>query len=179
LVSEIPHPQRQGLHSRKGNGSSPDADVKTPGPLIDVCRTYILVIIRKQIGIPRESVRSYRFPVQTAFDDPKDHPRELIRLSCTYHCFYVVEPRKVQGRISHEELLMCVAVPAEVIEIKEGNIGLVDYGDLRQEVRLDLVDVKVGEFVLVHVGFAIQRLSREDGLETREIFRQVYEALDS
>jgi hydrogenase expression/formation protein HypC len=74
---------------------------------------------------------------------------------------------------------MCVAVPAEVIEIKEGNIGLVDYGDLRQEVRLDLVDVKVGEFVLVHVGFAIQRLSREDGLETREIFRQVYEVLDN
>jgi hydrogenase expression/formation protein HypC len=74
---------------------------------------------------------------------------------------------------------MCVAVPAEVIEIKEGNVGLVDYGELRQEVRLDLVDVKVGEFVLVHVGFAIQRLSREEGLETREIFRQVYEALDN
>ena len=74
---------------------------------------------------------------------------------------------------------MCVAVPAEVIEIKEGNIGLVDYGDLRQEVRLDLVDVKVGEFVLVHVGFAIQRLSREEGLETRDIFRQVYEARDN
>ena len=73
---------------------------------------------------------------------------------------------------------MCVAVPAEVIEIKEGNIGLVDYGDLKQEVRLDLVDVKVGEFVLVHVGFAIQRLSREEGLETREIFKQVYAALE-
>ncbi|MDD1689178.1 MAG: HypC/HybG/HupF family hydrogenase formation chaperone [Methanoregula sp.] len=74
---------------------------------------------------------------------------------------------------------MCVAVPAEVIEIKEGNIGLVDYGDLRQEVRLDLVDVKVGEFVLVHVGFAIQRLSREEGLETREVFKQVYAALEN
>ncbi|MGA2918491.1 HypC/HybG/HupF family hydrogenase formation chaperone [Methanoregula sp.] len=74
---------------------------------------------------------------------------------------------------------MCVAVPAEVIEIKEGNIGLVDYGDLRQEVRLDLVDVKVGEFVLVHVGYAIQRLSREEGLETREIFKQVYAALEN
>ena len=73
---------------------------------------------------------------------------------------------------------MCVAVPAEVLEIKEGNIGLVDYGDLRQEVRLDLVDVKIGEFVLVHVGFAIQRLSREEGLETREIFKQVYAALE-
>ena len=73
---------------------------------------------------------------------------------------------------------MCVAVPAEVIEIRDGNIGLVDYGELRQEVRLDLVDVKVGEFVLVHVGFAIQRLSREEGLETREVFRQVYAALE-
>ena len=73
---------------------------------------------------------------------------------------------------------MCVAVPAEVLEIKEGNIGLVDYGDLKQEVRLDLVDVQVGEFVLVHVGFAIQRLSREEGLETREIFKQVYAALE-
>ncbi|MCQ1538940.1 HypC/HybG/HupF family hydrogenase formation chaperone [Methanocalculus taiwanensis] len=72
---------------------------------------------------------------------------------------------------------MCIAVPAEVIEIRDGNIGLVDFGDLQHEVRLDLVDVKVGEFVLVHVGFAIQRLSREEGLETREIFRQVYEAM--
>ena len=76
------------------------------------------------------------------------------------------------------EYSMCVAVPAEVLEIKEGNLGLVDYGDLRQEVRLDLVDVKVGEFVLVHVGFAIQKLSREEGLETRELFKQVYAAME-
>jgi hydrogenase expression/formation protein HypC len=74
--------------------------------------------------------------------------------------------------------LMCIAVPAEVIEKREGNTGIVDYGDLRQEVRLDLVDVEIGEFVLVHVGFAIQKLSREEGLETREIFRQVYAALE-
>jgi hydrogenase expression/formation protein HypC len=80
---------------------------------------------------------------------------------------------------TREDVSMCVAVPAEVIEIKDGNIGLVDYGDLRQEVRLDLVDVKVGEFVLVHVGFAIQRLSREEGLETREIFKQVYAELEN
>lgn len=76
-----------------------------------------------------------------------------------------------------EERFMCIAVPAEVIEIRDGNIGLVDFGDLQHEVRLDLVDVAVGEFVLVHVGFAIQRLSREEGLETREIFRQVYEVM--
>ena len=73
---------------------------------------------------------------------------------------------------------MCIAMPAEVLEIKDGNIGVVDFGDLQQEVRLDLVDVKIGEFVLVHVGFAIQRLSREEGLETREVFRQVYAAME-
>jgi len=61
---------------------------------------------------------------------------------------------------------VCIAIPAEVIEIKEGNIGVVDYGDLQQEIRLDLVDVEVGEFVLIHVGFAIQKMSREEGLET-------------
>jgi len=73
---------------------------------------------------------------------------------------------------------VCIAVPAEVIEIKEGKIGVVDYGDLKQEIRLDLVDVQVGEFVLVHVGFAIQKLSREEGLETRDLFKQVYAALE-
>jgi len=40
------------------------------------------------------------------------------------------------------------------------------------------VDASVGDFVLVHVGFAIQKLSRKEGLETREIFRQVYAALE-
>ncbi|MCX6693136.1 MAG: HypC/HybG/HupF family hydrogenase formation chaperone [Methanomicrobiales archaeon] len=73
---------------------------------------------------------------------------------------------------------MCIAIPAEVIEIKDANTGIVDFGELQQEVRLDLVDVAVGEFVLVHVGFAIQRLSREDGLETRELFKQVYAAME-
>ena len=63
-------------------------------------------------------------------------------------------------------------------EIRDGNVALVDYGDLQQEVRIDLVDVKVGEFVLVHVGFAIQRLSREEGLETRELFKEVYKAME-
>jgi hydrogenase expression/formation protein HypC len=73
---------------------------------------------------------------------------------------------------------MCIAIPAEVVEMKGNNVGVVDYGDLRQEVQLDLVDVKVGDFVLVHVGFAIQKLSREEALETREIFRQVYATLE-
>ncbi len=73
---------------------------------------------------------------------------------------------------------MCIAVPAEILEIKEGNIAHVDYGELQQDVRIDLVDVAVGDFVLVHVGFAIQKLTRDDALETRELFRQCYAAME-
>ncbi|MBN1168027.1 MAG: HypC/HybG/HupF family hydrogenase formation chaperone [Methanospirillaceae archaeon] len=73
---------------------------------------------------------------------------------------------------------MCIAVPAEILEIKEGNIAHVDYGELQQDVRIDLVDVAVGDYVLVHVGFAIQKLSRDDALETRELFRQCYAAME-
>jgi hydrogenase expression/formation protein HypC len=73
---------------------------------------------------------------------------------------------------------MCIAIPAEVVELKGNNVGVVDYGDLRQEVQLDLVDVQVGDFVLVHVGFAIQKLSREEALETRELFREISASLE-
>lgn len=72
---------------------------------------------------------------------------------------------------------MCIAVPAEIIEIKEGNIALVDFGGLKQEIRIDLVDVVIGDFVLVHVGFAIQKLNRDEALETRELFKQCYEEM--
>lgn len=73
---------------------------------------------------------------------------------------------------------MCIAIPAEIIEIRNDNIALVDFGSLRQDIRIDLVDVAVGDFVLVHVGFAIQKVNRDEALETRELFRQCYAAME-
>jgi len=68
---------------------------------------------------------------------------------------------------------MCLAIPAEVLRV-EGNKGLVDYGGLEQEVSLDLVeDVRPGDYVLVHVGFAIEKLSKEAALETLAIFKEL------
>jgi hydrogenase expression/formation protein HypC len=68
---------------------------------------------------------------------------------------------------------MCLAIPAEVLRVK-GNKGLVDYGGLEQEVSLDLVeDVHPGDYVLVHVGFAIEKLSKEAALETLAIFKEL------
>lgn len=68
---------------------------------------------------------------------------------------------------------MCLAIPAEVVTV-EGNKGTVDFGGLLQEINLELVeDVKPGDYVLIHVGFAIEKLSKEDALETLAIFKEL------
>ncbi|MGZ4903974.1 MAG: HypC/HybG/HupF family hydrogenase formation chaperone [Halobacteriota archaeon] len=72
---------------------------------------------------------------------------------------------------------MCLAIPAEVLKV-DGNKGVVDYGGLEQEVNLDLVeDVHPGDYVLIHVGFAIEKLSKDAALETLAIFKEL-EALE-
>jgi len=69
---------------------------------------------------------------------------------------------------------MCLAVPALVLE-KEGNIGKVDFGGSLREVDLSLVDAKVGDYVIVHAGFAIQRLDAEEARSTLQLFKEILE----
>ena len=67
---------------------------------------------------------------------------------------------------------MCLAVPAEVIEIG-GAEAVVDLGGIRKRISLMLVDdVRVGDFVIVHVGFALTKLDREEAHETLALLRQ-------
>ncbi|HOC78080.1 MAG TPA: HypC/HybG/HupF family hydrogenase formation chaperone [Methanofastidiosum sp.] len=67
---------------------------------------------------------------------------------------------------------MCLAVPGKVIEI-EGSIGIVDFNGVKREVRLDLVDAKIGDYVIVHTGFAIERMDEKDALESLDIWKQL------
>jgi hydrogenase expression/formation protein HypC len=68
---------------------------------------------------------------------------------------------------------MCIAVPLEIIEIK-GNIALARFGDSSREVHLDLIDdVKAGDFILVHAGFAIEKLNREEAEKTLSLFKEI------
>jgi hydrogenase expression/formation protein HypC len=70
---------------------------------------------------------------------------------------------------------MCVAVPAEVLEI-DGSMATIDYGGVRRTANIDfLEDVKVGDYVVVHVGFAIQKLDREDAQETLKLWKKILE----
>jgi hydrogenase expression/formation protein HypC len=62
---------------------------------------------------------------------------------------------------------MCLAIPARVAEINENDIAIVDLGGVRKDVSLALVeDVAVGDYVIVHVGYALTRLDPEEAEKT-------------
>jgi hydrogenase expression/formation protein HypC len=68
---------------------------------------------------------------------------------------------------------MCLAIPAKVVEIKE-NVAKVDFGEgVLRDVNVTLVDAKVGEYVLVHAGYAIQVLDKKSAEETLELWKEV------
>ena len=69
---------------------------------------------------------------------------------------------------------MCLAIPAKVIEILDKEHANVDYGDgVKRKINISLVDAKLGDYVLVHAGFAIQVLSKEEAEETLRLFEQM------
>ncbi len=74
---------------------------------------------------------------------------------------------------------MCLAAPARVLSISE-NVATVDYGGVETRCRLDTLaeEVAVGDYVLIHTGFAIRRLSPEDGEETLKLFDELARSLE-
>ncbi|ADL57841.1 MULTISPECIES: HypC/HybG/HupF family hydrogenase formation chaperone [Methanothermobacter] len=75
---------------------------------------------------------------------------------------------------------MCIAAPAQIIEIdSEDNVATVDFGGVRQQVKLDLVDdVEEGKYVLVHSGYAIEVMSDEAARESLEAWDELLKALE-
>ncbi|HHY65646.1 MAG TPA: HypC/HybG/HupF family hydrogenase formation chaperone [Alicyclobacillus sp.] len=77
---------------------------------------------------------------------------------------------------------MCLAVPGQIVSIEgEGRTATVDMGGVRRRVSLELLDdVRVGQYVLVHVGFALQTIDEAEARETLEMletyFREELEA---
>lgn len=76
---------------------------------------------------------------------------------------------------------MCLAVPAKVVEVK-GDLAKVDFGGgALRDVNVSLVDVKVGEYVIVHAGYAIQVLDEKAAEETLQLWNELldeYERLN-
>ena len=72
---------------------------------------------------------------------------------------------------------MCLSVPSRVIEIKEDNAAVVEVFGARRLISLDLLqeEIGVGDWVLVHVGFAIQKLDPDYALESLRLFEELLE----
>jgi len=70
---------------------------------------------------------------------------------------------------------VCLAIPGKIIEIDDENKhATIDYGDgTKRKANISLVDVKIGDFVLVHAGFAIEVLNEKEAKETLELFREM------
>jgi hydrogenase expression/formation protein HypC len=72
---------------------------------------------------------------------------------------------------------MCLGIPGRVIEIKK-NVAKVDVGGLLREISIELCPkVSVGEYVLVHTGFAIQKVDEKEAEETLEFLKKMAEAM--
>ena len=78
---------------------------------------------------------------------------------------------------------MCLAIPGKVVEATDlgfSRIAKVQFGGITRQVSLDFVpETQPGDYVLVHVGFAISRISPEEAERTYELLRQIQEADDS
>lgn len=69
---------------------------------------------------------------------------------------------------------MCLAIPAKVVELRAGDQGVIDLGGVRKDVSLALVEgVVVGDYVIVHVGYALQKVDAEEAERTLALFAGV------
>ena len=71
---------------------------------------------------------------------------------------------------------MCLAIPVRIVELQDNEIALADVGGIRKAISLALVDdVQVGDFVIAHVGYAINKLDAEEAEKTLALFAELTE----
>jgi len=70
---------------------------------------------------------------------------------------------------------VCLGIPARILKL-EGELAEVEIGGTVQKANIQLVpEAKIGEYVLLHAGFAIQRLDEKEALETLKLLEELYE----
>ncbi len=72
---------------------------------------------------------------------------------------------------------MCLALPCRIVELLPGDQAMIDVSGMRKEISLALVDgVAVGDYVIVHVGYALTRLDPEEADKTLALFAELGDA---
>jgi hydrogenase expression/formation protein HypC len=77
---------------------------------------------------------------------------------------------------------MCLSIPSKVVKIdSESNIAIVDTMGVTRKAGLELVekeDIKVGDYVLIHIGFVMNKIDDEDALESLKVYKEILEIMD-
>ncbi|PSM51405.1 hydrogenase assembly chaperone HypC [Campylobacter blaseri] len=75
---------------------------------------------------------------------------------------------------------MCLSIPSKVIAIDENNYATVETLGVKRGVTLDLIPekVEVGEYVLIHVGFAMEKIDTKAALESIEVYKQIAKQME-
>lgn len=77
---------------------------------------------------------------------------------------------------------MCLSIPSKIKEIKvESNSAIVDTMGVLREVSLDLMDINelaVGDYLLIHIGFAMNKIDTEDALESLKVYEEILAKMD-
>lgn len=72
---------------------------------------------------------------------------------------------------------MCVAIPGKVISIEKDN-ALLDFGGIKKKINIFFIeDVNLGDYLLVHAGCAIEKISKDEALETLKVFKEIFDKL--
>jgi hydrogenase expression/formation protein HypC len=67
---------------------------------------------------------------------------------------------------------MCLAIPGRVVSI-DGKMADVNFGGVKRRVNLSMVETDVGEWVIVHAGFAIQTMDEEEAMKTLKLWEEL------
>ncbi len=77
---------------------------------------------------------------------------------------------------------MCLSIPSKVVKIDtQRNVATVDTMGIMREAGLDLMqegDVKIGDFVLLHIGFIMNKIDEDDAMESLKVYKEILEKLD-
>ena len=72
---------------------------------------------------------------------------------------------------------MCLGIPGKILEIQK-SLAKVDVGGVLRDISIELCpDVSIGEYVLIHTGFAIQKVDEKEAEETLDLLRKMAEAI--
>jgi len=69
---------------------------------------------------------------------------------------------------------MCLAVPGKIVKI-EGDTGDIDFGGVIRKANITMVEAKVGDWAVIHAGFAIEIMDEEEAQETLKLWNDVLE----